>query len=738
MKLWILVFAASLLTWTWALVLNESDGLQNDLDCCEEIRHKISTSHIRIDVLDKNKRNAKMNFNLEASNNSCCRLCCNGQIADCSQCNLTEVPQDLPENIAHLLLPYNKISSSALYPGVFAKYSKLLVLQMDSNNLTVLPNRVFDNLSSLIQLNLYNNSIRMDSQLRNSFVFLPLRNTLKYLVMNRNTPDTSSDQLMYPDLALSVLTKLTVLNIDGLNGKPFGSGFSTLRNLRNLTISGFQDGNCNIVSINNDTFRFLTSLHHLNISDCGLIGGQISKSAFEYLTELKSLDVSNNFDLGLEAVGRLMFSFRNSSNLIYLKLQRVVNRFASCIIVYKHTLRHFKNTSLEVIEAMDNEIEMIQYGAIQMLPTTLRTLNLTNNRIMFGAYWKDMGYLTRLQSLHLDGFRRPYKFPQFFPSGDLNCKRENIDDIDENGIDQKSSQGQGSVCLKGHCRQNEPFILQLPPSLTNFTMHSNSLAYTVNNISFSENNTLEHADVSGNTFPTLIGPITGLNHLKSLDMSICFIDYITASFFNNLTHLQHLNLYQNLLAECLNLDCEITVFHKLSNLTYLNISFNYLYRLNRDVFITMTKLEFLDLSVNTLSHANFSITHMENLKLLDLHKNDIASLPPQVTRHITGLMAANKTIRVDMRQNPISCDCENLEFLQWVVETGVFGDNYTHYYCKYPVADQAATEMVNGYEDVVRELQRRCTTHVGLFVGVIGSTFLMVIILAVLVIYRFR
>ncbi|CAL1536889.1 unnamed protein product [Lymnaea stagnalis] len=650
---------------------------------------------------------------------SCCRLCCYGQVADCGRCNLTEVPQDLPDNITHLLLNYNNITSSALYPGVFVNYSKLLVLQMDSNNLTVLPEGVFYGLSSLIQLSLYNNNILMDSALNGSTVFALLGNTLKILVMNRNNPNTSSEQLMYPDFALSFLTKLTVLHIDGLMNKTFDHGFSNLKNLRNLTLAGFKCGYCNIHLLSNETFQFLTSLHHLNVSDCGIQGKIIENGAFEKLTELRSLDVSHNFDLGLSALGNVMYSFRNSPNLRHLKLQRIGARFAACIVVYKHTLRHFKNTSLEVIEAMDNEIEMIEFGAIQMLPPTLRTLNLTNNRIMFGAYWRDMGYLTRLQSLHLDNVPTRFKFALSFPSKKLHCKPP----PNEDGSDVKEE-------------SDEPFILPLPPTLTQLTMHSNSLEYQVNNISFSDNNSLEHVDISGNMFNSLIGPITGLHSLKNLSMSSCFIETIKNMFFKTLTSLRYLNLFQNLLGECLYRNNDI--FDPLINLTYLNISFNNLYRLSNGTFKSLRSLEILDLSTNRLGNIHFSIAHMQNLKLLDLHKNQIGSLHKHIRTAINELLAANKTLYVDMRNNPILCDCDNLEFLEWVVETNIFRFPSKDYYCKYVSADQVSVEMPDGYEDEVRKLRRLCKTNVGLFVAVVGATLAVLVSLLGVIMYRLR
>ncbi|CAG5122029.1 unnamed protein product [Candidula unifasciata] len=420
-------------------------------------------------------------------------------------------------------------------------------------------------------------------------------------------------------------------------------------------------------------------------------------------------------------------------------MQRIVNRFTPCIVVYKHTLRYFANTSLEVIEAMDNEIEMIEQGArSKLLPTTLKFANLTNNRIMFGAYWKDMLSLTGLEKLHLDGYQNPVKFPLFFPSTDFQCQRPSGDKHEP--FQAAGEFSEKCICGPDECslEEDDDFILPLPPNLLNLTMHSNSLAYKVGNIRFCANNSLSSVDLSGNMFPYLEGPITGLNKLKYLNISSCFIQTIDAEYFNFLFSLEYLNLFQNLLGDCLDKDMNGSIFDHLKNLKYLNLSFNNIFRFHWPVFKDLEDLEILDLSTNRISHINFKVDHMKNLTFLDLHKNDIADLPKDMRDLIDSLLNANKSVKVDMRDNPIYCECSNLAFLEWVVRTNIFGDNYTHYYCKYPVENQTAVEMSQGYAEELVKLRKQCATHVGLFLGVIGGTILVVTFITGLLLYRFR
>ncbi|KAH9489010.1 hypothetical protein Btru_058263 [Bulinus truncatus] len=659
----------------------------------------------------------------------------NGMIAQCSGANLTEIPQDLPPNITHLILSNNLLNDSALYPRVFARYSLLQLLQLETNNISSLPEGVFDGLESLAYLNLFNNTIAMNSNLNSSRVFSPLNKTLHTLVMNRNNQDTSNRDLFYPGFALSVLNNLSHLYLDGLRRRPFNHFFARLKMLTNLTLFGYYPGYCGMESLTSHMFTNVRYLKFLNISDCALNKTHVERDAFRPLTHLETLDLTNNFFLGLEAIGDLMYGLRHSKTLRYLKIQRVVPRFSSCIIVYRHTLRHFKNTSLERIDAMNNEIEMIEYGALSMLPDTLNFINLTNNKIMFGSYWQNMANLVSLKNLHLDGFSHPVAFPETFPKRELHCPR--IDSVLDDVRDEENQ----CSCNHDFCSDSNngtKFFLPVPPSLKMLTMHSMSMAYIIQNISFCPNNSLEYVDFSGNHFPNLSGPVTGLSHLKVLDLSSCFVETIGEHFFDNLTSLERLNLNRNLLGDSLNDDSDGVTFSKLENLKVLNLSLNNLYRLSFHIFRGTPELEAIDLSANRLSHANFHISHLKRLRYINLTENDLSTLPQNFTDHVSQLIGQGVNVTIDMQKNPIRCDCFNLEFLKWVVQTKTFGSRYSFYYCKARLPDKDAEEKPQGFDDVVSYLGHTCNKPIVLYITVSSVTLIVMLAFFGLALYRFR
>ncbi|XP_012934819.1 toll-like receptor 4 [Aplysia californica] len=660
-----------------------------------------------------------------------------GTRAYCSHLHLEEVPQNLDPNITLLTLAYNNLSAESLHPGVFSRYSKLRFLYLDYNYITTLPDGIFDGLTQLEYLSLFHNQIQMNDALRTSTVFSPLNSSLFTLILSQNN-NASDPSLRYPDQALSNLTNLTVLYMDGLRYDfQLGQGFQNLTNLRNLTMTGYLDGNCEINTLENNTFEYVRSLHFLNLSDCTLSPDRVHEETFSFLTELRGLDISNNFGLGIDTVGRFMKGLKDNKNFRYLFMQRITTRFASCIVVYRETLQYFANTSLEVIFAPNNEIEMIEIGALEHLPPTLRFVNFTNNKNSFGAYWKDMASLTGLEELYIDNHQLAYYFPGNFPPSDLHCGRGNSTARNHSPKSTKCLCGEPPPCMD--LNATDGIILPLPPNLKVFSSRSNSVAYRLKKINFCPNNSLEIVDFSSNMFQRLEGTITGLEHLKSLALTDSFIQFISDSFFDSFKALKSLNLFQNLLGDRLAFDTNGNIFDSLEQLTYLNISFNNIFRLHKDTFRGNSKLQVLDISTNRLRFVNFSIAHMEDLKFLDLHKNNLYSLPLPARKHISLLLRQNKTVRVSMASNPIMCNCDNLDFLEWVVETKIFGANFSElfYYCSFPGVD-ISKRMESGYEDIVQTLRRQCANHVVIFLAVSVACLVVVIVIIIALIHRFR
>ncbi|GFO25571.1 toll-like receptor e [Plakobranchus ocellatus] len=657
----------------------------------------------------------------DVGSEQCCKVY--NTYADCRSCHLFTIPTDLPANITVLLLGHNKIGDYVLRPGAFSRYSNLTLLNLSRNKITSLPNGVFQGLPNLQCLCLQKNAIKMDQSLNSSLAFEALSESLLFLKLNRNNNNPMDKSLIYPSFALSFLKNLKYLYLDGIPFKRFENPDRQFSKLTHLTLAGFNEGFCNITGLYNNAFE-LDALTYLNISDCTIEGHFVNESAFENLKNLQTLDVSNNFDLGIATVGDFMYGLRNNKNFENLVMERINPRFTPCIAIYTYTLRHFKNTGLKRIYAMDNEIEIIEKGALQNLPETLIFLNLTANKIIFGSYLQDLGYLIGLNTLILDGSLKPYEFPYQYPTVGLkNCVMRTSD------VPKSLYQEYPSVI--GRFNQYIKFI-PVPPNLTQLSMARNGMVYTLNNITFSTNNVIK-LDLTGNILQYLDGPIRGLENLQTLTMDECFVHFISDRFFDFFPNLQYLTFYRNLLGQILHEDYNGYIFKNLKKLVLLNLSTNNIFRLNGPVFKNLKEMKHLDISQNRLGKVNFSIAHMKQLETINLKGNQIRTLTTQTMKEIDLINKETLQLKIDLSNNPIGCDCDNLKFLEWFTESGVMWDNFTRhpYYCELEY-------QPDGFKDVIERLRQKCVTHQTLFMIVTCATlFIMLIIVAILA-YRFR
>ncbi|RUS74258.1 hypothetical protein EGW08_017977 [Elysia chlorotica] len=647
----------------------------------------------------------------------CCKI--NGTEADCRNCSLTTIPSTLSPNITVLLLGHNLLTDASISGGAFKRYPRLTLLSLSSNLITSLADDAFEGLPLLRCLCLQYNNIKMDEGLNSSLTFQPLAQSLVYLRLNGINKNTTHVNLMYPSYAIGFLSNLKYLYMDGIPLVRFENPQKKLPKLTHLGLAGFWYGNCNLTGLQSRAFEFNT-LTHLDISDCNLKGSFVNRSALENLQSLQNLTISNNYALGIQNVGHLMYSQRNNKNLKVLTMQRINPRFSPCIVIYKSTLENFKNTGLEEIYAMDNKIETIERGALKLLPKTLKLLNLTNNKIIFGDYFKDLGKMKGLTSLILDGSYKSYGFPYKYPTNVLNNCAGHSSSVRET----VAPEGDEDSYIKS---------IPVPPNLMELSMYGNEMMYSLNNMTFSKNNNLKTANLRLNVFQYLDGPIKGLEKLEILKMDLCLIKKISCEFFEYFLSLKFLSLNQNQLSETLDADENGCIFQNLTQLIYMDLSLNDLYHLHPLSFKNLVNLKYLNVSQNRIQRVNFSLTHMMNLEILDLQKNQIQSLSPETRFEIDKIREGGAPLLVNLSYNPISCNCDNLSFLEWLSETALadFDFNGAHYYC-------SMEKQPEGYRETIGQLRRQCIKQEALFGVVISATMIAVLAIVAVLAYRFR
>ncbi|KAK3605774.1 hypothetical protein CHS0354_033978 [Potamilus streckersoni] len=336
-------------------------------------------------------------------------------IVDCSYLALTEVP-DVSQNAVFLNLSHNELQ--VLKNGSFSNLSNLLHLSLSLNYIRVIELDAFQGLENLQQLILDNNILPLSAKVFHKGVFQHLPN-LSHLSMQNIIKDTGQ-HLLYPDDVFSDLKSLTTLTIDGIYHPIFGSGFSKLTKLRVLKLTPKK---CFLKTLSNETFLHLMSLTHLDISGCHI--ESIEPGTFLPLHKLEYLDMSNNEKLGMDGLMNATFGLQNSS-ISVLKARKLYPTFHIGVFVKNNTLEFLKTTNIRELYVDSNNVQIVENGWVDYYPRSLRTLSIRDNRFSFGLYLFDLANCSGMKILYADQQNTAH-YP--FPSSDkiftveMNAKR---------------------------------------------------------------------------------------------------------------------------------------------------------------------------------------------------------------------------------------------------------------------------------------------------------------------------
>ena len=117
-------------------------------------------------------------------------------VVDCTNCGLKYFPEGVPPKTTHLYLDYNYLK--IVHKNTFMKHeNQLKLLSIKHNKLRTMEVGAFNNLNYLEELNLYNNSLELKKSLP-SYVFLPVKNSLKNLDIRLNMKSENLDLVNYP------------------------------------------------------------------------------------------------------------------------------------------------------------------------------------------------------------------------------------------------------------------------------------------------------------------------------------------------------------------------------------------------------------------------------------------------------------------------------------------------------------------------------------------------------------
>ncbi|KAH9488323.1 hypothetical protein Btru_063782 [Bulinus truncatus] len=637
-------------------------------------------------------------------------------------------------NLTRLDISKNRLTE--IPNGVFSDLDNLKRLDLCANNLAVLNNDSFVGLRNLVHLDLQKNFLQMSYPVH---AFLPFASSLRVLKINENNLKIDKDSLQYPVQSLVLLVNLVELEIDGLSNKSLCDVDFSWNNLRSLSFSSGNETFCNLNSLDNDSLKCFPNLEVLNVSSCRMISNRIGDQAFASISNLTTLDLSNNIYIGMNNLTRLL----GSTRLEKLYINYIVPKYSlSQRLTYNDT--QWMPDSLQYLEARGNSLETLDCNIFKALPPNLTHLDLGENDFSFGPYLLNISEMSQVRTLILDGSDKAYLFLQMFPKGNKCSKPRGEKSC--SGSDSEISSGfdeNDSIETEIDTQENIDIDrLPFPANLSILSINNADLNYVLNRVAIDSNNILTELYLDGNNFPELNGPMLGFHKLKILSLRNCRIRHIGKQFFEHMPSLERLDISSNFIGVSLWGGNEVSLFRDLTSLKILNISYNSIEHISfhSRFFDGLDEIEEIYIQTNRLWQFGFNISSMNQLRVLNLSDTSMISLTPEIRQQVDKILNVHgRRMTIDMSGNPIACTCDNLDFIEWMVVSQALDESLSTqpYFCAFQVLFEFIN-VTDRYEQIMAQLRRECNPHFAIFLSTIAGTCILVSIIVGLIAYRFR
>ncbi|KAK3612006.1 hypothetical protein CHS0354_021680 [Potamilus streckersoni] len=629
---------------------------------------------------------------------------------NCRDINLTNI-SDITGNTSYCSLDISRNKITRLLNGTFREWTNLVALDLSDNyGIQAIEPDAFEGLQNLRFLNLkYTGIENIGSGFSEAFRQLPDLIILYLIQNNFNSYD-------WIGKAVNHTRKLNYLALEGCPSCVFGPEFRNLTQLVILDQTGEEWNYCFIETLRDNYFENLPFLKFVYLSDCAIHG--ISDNAFAPLSQIEVLDLSYNYNLTFDRAFIGLKGLRNVTSLRKLSLNYIypIIQGHSIMLKNEHVTFLSKNVNIEELHLEGNKLDTFEYGVLSALPDTIKAVNLRANRLTTD-YYLDEFFDNNRSLKNLKVLDISYQHSAFADPDPYEYL------LKENNLTKRAT---NPAIWKGIFMQFVPEVA-FPPNLEIFIGKHIGWNFPIPEIRVSPTNNLKHIDLSYNGLHSWIGPVTGLNQLQNLSLAYNYCDNVTRVFFSNFSGLKSLKIQGNLLGSILSQDSDGIIFSSLKSLRYLNISSNKICKLPPMIFQNMISLEELVISYNMLSKWDIDVRKMINLTSIDMSFNKIETLPEKFTDHIDRIVK-NQNVTIDLKGNPISCACENIRFLNWMMDTKV----------RLTYDNVCGQETKLNVKRKLKTLEKECTSKIGLITGCIAFIFLAVAISFGGIIYRYK
>ncbi|XP_069114127.1 toll-like receptor 4 [Argopecten irradians] len=667
-------------------------------------------------------------FGLDTENTShnCCDQCLcrcyhssQGLVADCSYYKLQHIPRFQHDvSVIHLQGNHIQYLSDQELPY------KLKYLDLSHNEIGSIADSSFKHLGHLRYLDLSQNNLQYSRSMYPSEVFQGL-SKLRYLNLKQNNRKYSFPNLYFP-VSISSLTNLEELLIDGVDLVGFEEGFSQLKHLKILDLSG-SSGICHLRAMKSNYFNNISVIEKLDISHCNI--RQIDLGTFRIMKNLNFLNISQNECLTFRVLENVTSDMPYTA-IRHLDISRLHCTFGPGTVLHRRDIMDLVKTNLTHLYIDSNRLSILEIGTVKQLPTSLSFISVIDNKLSFGLYNIELvSSLPNIEVIHAE--YQGFSHNQETGSSDCNDWRAPPASYDVISLGHSSEllSCNRNPMLNIHHSSKTITKFQLPYALKELHHSHNAIDFELGTIHFRDNN-LTYIDLSNNLLHSWKGPLSNLPHLTYVDLSNNFCTYMSKDFIMVENIIETVRARNNLLGLTLNTDFNGETFQYLRSLKKLDLSNNHILTLHHAVLKNQHRLEFLNLSNNALVEFGLNLGHMDNLKFLDLTFNQLKTIQPEQRDQIHRL---RDNLTVNLKGNTMSCVCEQLEFLKWIADNEDLFQDFHLYKCVFRNGSE-----VSFTDRTLIELGKSCDSYIGI-IAVFSSLIIFSFSLIVTgIIYRYR